>query len=141
MSKTIKRSPAEEYLIEHEYQRNEHGVFIYISVNGHHSINMEDVLTDFHHEKGIELLDNIKDLESQIHDLEDKAENLQEELDDEKTSVTELEEFFGEEGDRLLLDENKLEILKRMYKHCSLDDLEAIEAPLKQRVGYLDLIY
>jgi hypothetical protein len=40
-----------------------------------------------------------------------------------------------------VLDEKKLEILHRFYKFLSLEELEAMEAPLKDRVGYLDINY
>lgn len=148
MSEIKKQTQAEKYLIAHEYEANEHGAFIYTSTSGNHKVEMEAVLEDYHHESSKDNMEAIEELEEDVsklsvkvadlikkkYNLQEKVETLQYENDELSTRT----EGFTHET---LIDEKKLEILKRLYKHLSLDELEDVEAPFKDRTGYIDVNY
>lgn len=134
MSEVKKQSQSDKYLVAHEYEPNEHGAFIYTSTSGNHKVEMSAALEDYHYESSkdnVEEVDTCNDRNSALGDEKDSLEQELEELS------SRLEGFTATN----LLDEKRLEILRRMYKHLSLDDLEAVEAPFKLRTGYLDINY
>jgi hypothetical protein len=140
---------AEQYL-SRGFEVNEHGVYIYTSTNGNHHINLADILEDYHHEQKSDQSDIIREMDSEIQELKGEKEELERDLKEANEQVSEMEDEAREaerssiEEDpekQTLFGEKKLEILRRMYKFLTLEELEVMEAPVKDRVGYLDINY
>lgn len=142
------QTTADKYLIQHEYEPNEYGVFIYASTSGNHKADISSVLEDFHYEQSKHSLEAIEDLQREVDMLQGqnrRLENKNKRLNEENERIQEELDDLRCITDRLIpktmLDTKKQEILQRLYKFISLEELEAIEAPFKERVGYVDLIY
>lgn len=145
MSEIKKQTQAEKYLIAHEYEANEHGAFIYTSTSGNHKVEMEAVLEDYHYESSKDSVETIDYLEKEVAHLKIDIIDLKQEVsdleDDNDSMQVEVEKGIEGFTPETLIDEKKLEILKRLYKHLSLDELEDVEAPFKDRTGYIDVNY
>lgn len=142
------QTTADKYLIQHEYEPNEYGVFIYASTSGNHKVDISSVLEDFHYEQSKHSLEAIEDLQREVDvlqgrntDLKNKNEMLNEENVRLQTESDDFQPIFWDLHPKTLLDTKKQEILQRLYKFTSLEELEAVEAPFKESVGYVDLIY
>lgn len=145
MSEVKNKVSPDKYLVANEYEANEHGAFIYTSASGNHKVEMSAVLEDYHYESSKDNMEEIDELTKEVAHLKVDIIDLKLEISDleEDTDNAQIEVEKGTKGftATTLIDEKRLEILRRMYKHLSLDELQAVEAPFKLRAGYLDINY
>lgn len=138
MSTTKTKSEAEKYLEENEFEINEFGAYLYVSQNGKSSVNLEIALTTFNTEQTVKIKDlknEIFSLTKDICDLEDDIQKKDNQIYSLENDMEDIYEKTKDLSPNSLIDEKRIEIIKRLYKHLTLDELEAIEAPFKEKVG------
>lgn len=108
MSKTIPNNPrAKQYCKQHDFEVNEHGVYLYISQNGHSHIDLCAIL----HSYGKEIAEETRD------EVEDEHEIKQER----KTEAT------PDDFDTTLLnDKMKYDWLVDNFKNITLEQLKTL---------------
>lgn len=121
---------SEKYCVTSKFVSNEHNTFVYQSHDGVHKIDLPSILEEFHEQQSEEALGLINDLEAKVSELEDQLDE-KDRLDEEMGSLQQEVNDYSKIAEGLipetLIDQQKLEVLRRLYKNCDLDVLEQIE--------------
>lgn len=118
------RKIATSFCDDNEFQKNEHGAYIYVSDDGNHRLDMPSILdefSDFIESEEKELRGQVADLEDEIGEANEKIEELEGDLEN-----LEAEYEFKE-----MVDQAKHDLFMENYGKFSLEQFEEFLTKLK----------
>lgn len=80
----------------------------------------------------------LEEISYRASQLETEIEGCINEEDDIEDRYNEKVKQYGVFDDRNAIDELKFELVQRLYKNLSLEELEKLEATVNQRTGYIN---